>query len=110
MTALLTIREGGNADENRSGLLQGDAIRNITGNARRSNIVGFTISSGYCNGAFEAGNSTNYIVDQNINEKGYVLNFNASRSVPTGSENRSINIKIEVWELESINGINIWGE
>ena len=102
--------EGGNADENRSGLLQGDAIRNITGNARRSDTVGFTINRGYCNGAFEAGISTNHIVEQNINEKGYVLTFNASRSVPTGSENRSVNIKIEVWELESINGINIWGE
>ena len=102
--------EGGNADENRSGLLQGDAIRNITGNAIRSATVGFSITAGYFQGAFTSAGERKTVLGVDNNNKGYELRLDVSKVVPTGSEDRPVNIKIEVWELESINGINIWGE
>lgn len=102
--------EGGNADENRSGLLQGDAIRNIVGNAYRSVTVGFSIDAGYFQGAFTSAGKRETVLGIDNNNKGYELRLDVSKVVPTGSEDRPVNIKIEVWELESINGINIWGE
>ena len=102
--------EGGNADENRSGLLQGDAIRNITGNAIRSATVGFSITAEYFKGAFTSAGEKKTVLGVDNDKKGYELRLDVSKVVPTGSEDRPVNIKIEVWELESINGINIWGE
>lgn len=102
--------EGGNADENRSGLLQGDAIRNIIGNAIRSATVGFSITAVYFKGAFTSAGEKKTVLGVDNNNKGYELRLDVSKVVPTGSEDRPVNIKIEVWELESINGINIWGE
>ncbi len=103
--------EGGFADENRNGLLQNDAIRNITGSIWSiSREFGY---SGGGNGVF-----TKYTQDYS-GQYAYPnpdwgdcrgIDFNASLQVPTGSENRSTNIKVELYELISINGINIWGE
>ncbi|MEI0551238.1 hypothetical protein R4K89_13130 [Brachyspira intermedia] len=99
--------EGGLADENRSGLLQQDAIRNITARAGDILCAGVVSTSGAWyydlinNGSCDTYNQTT---------KRVWLTLDVSRQVPTSTENRPINIKIEVWELVSINGINIWGE
>ena len=99
--------EGGLADENRSGLLQQDAIRNITARAGDILCAGVTSASG----AWYYDLINNDSADiHNQTHKRCWLTLDVSRQVPTSTENRPINIKIEVWELVSINGINIWGE
>lgn len=72
--------------------LQGDAIRNITGEAGYTSVGGLLQQAGYiANGVFKAGTGTSYrpIGDTYA---GYTLAFDASRVVPTASENRPRNI------------------
>ena len=71
------------------GVLQGDAIRNITGNFP----LGVDSWSGFT-GAFYMGNHGNQLVSDDDGHKSYATFFNASRVVPTASENRPINIAV----------------
>lgn len=107
-TGAFERHEGGFANESRSGLLQGDAIRNITGVVDSD----YQIFAPYTFGVFQAkivGGSGSGTA-RSENTQGWVDGFDMdiSRVVPTGSEDRSINILKETWELESINGVSIW--
>lgn len=97
-TGAFERHEGGFANEGRNGLLQGDAIRNITGKIKALDtpVIGvFSEVDGKAKwGGIEFDTKT--------------ITFNASTVVPTGSENRSINILKETWELKTINGVSIW--
>lgn len=114
-TGAFERHEGGFANEGRNGLLQGDAIRNIIGRTGWGNYE-FLLqlhSLGVLT-ASKIGNQ-NFIYQATPDPepqilKGDTVSIDVSRQVPTGSENRTINIKKETWELVSINGINIWGE
>ena len=107
-TGAFERHEGGFANEGRNGLLQGDAIRNITGVVDSD----YQIFAPHTFGVFQAktvggaGSGT----ARGQNTQGWVDGFDMdiSRVVPTGSEDRSINILKETWELESINGVSIW--
>ena len=78
---------GGNADS--IGVLQGDAIRNITGN------VGTVISTG-TDGAFRIRQNYYYIAGaDNAYGSGYSY-MNVSLQVPTATENRPINYAVNV--------------
>lgn len=107
-TGAFERHEGGFANEGRNGLLQGDAIRNITGVVDSD----YQIFAPHTFGVFQAktvgGAGSGTARDQNT--QGFVDGFDMdiSRVVPTGSEDRSINILKETWELESINGVSIW--
>ena len=71
------------------GVLQGDAIRNITGNV--TSIYG---RSNIANGAFNLDRAYEAIdYDKGANMAHY--SFNASRVVPTANENRPINIAVK---------------
>lgn len=107
-TGAFERHEGGFANEGRNGLLQGDAIRNITGVVDSD----YQIFAPYTFGVFQAkivGGSGSGTA-RSENTQGWVDGFDMdiSRVVPTGSEDRSINILKETWELESINGVSIW--
>ena len=71
------------------GVLQGDAIRNITGDFP----LGVDSWSGFT-GAFYMGNHGNQLVSDDDGYKSYATFFNASRIVPTANENRPINIAV----------------
>lgn len=101
--------EGGFADENRNGLLQGDAIRPII--ARKWSMTATNNGTPDVYGAFVANLAGQYPqTNGGINEnfKSFILYLDIGKVVPVGSEDRSINIKIELYELESINGVSIW--
>lgn len=107
-TGAFERHEGGFANENRSGLLQGDAIRNITGII--NGFYSFSRTNAFF-GALYWFSEANKAQNSNIllNIPSFVdIGFDASKVVPTGSENRSTNILKETWELESINGVSIW--
>ena len=107
-TGAFERHEGGFANESRSGLLQGDAIRNITGVVDSD----YQIFIPQTVGVFQARTvgGTGSATGRAPNPAGYVDGFDIdiSRVVPIGSEDRSINILKETWELESINGVSIW--
>lgn len=101
--------QGGNSNENRNGLIQGDAIREISGTiawVTRGIFYKYQVT-----GAFYVEDRIPQYAYQSINNPQDGLRdavyFKASKQVPTGSENRSINLLKETWELVSINGINI---
>ena len=101
--------EGGLADENRNGLLQGDAIRPIPAN-KWSMVTTINGVPDVC-GAFTSQSAAQYPqTNGGMSEgfKSFRLNLDISKVVPVGSEDRSINIKIELYELKSINGVSIW--
>lgn len=88
-----TVMNTGGATGDNVGSVQGDAIRNITGN------LGMTVSNG---GLFEPG--TTYGAFTGVNFRGFAqfntsgswvyprdISFNASNVVPTGGDNRPIN-------------------
>ena len=68
------------------GVLQGDAIRNVTG----SFPMGVDSWSGY-EGVFYQGNHANHLVGDDDGTKNYSTYLNLSRSTPTANEIRPIN-------------------
>ncbi|MGX2947339.1 phage tail protein [Frederiksenia canicola] len=79
--------DGRNIDAGRAlGSHQGDAIRNIT-----ASVMGMHL--GNINGALSRGDRSGVYHDGGTGHKGY-LNFDASRVVPTASENRPRNIAL----------------
>ena len=107
-TGAFERHEGGFANEGRNGLLQGDAIRNITGVVDSD----YQIFAPYTFGVFQAkivgGSGSGTARGENTSNWVDGFDMDISRVVPTGSEDRSINILKETWELESINGVSIW--
>ena len=99
--------EGGFADEARNGLIQDYAIKRLTGECslQYSSIYNFYNKGVY---SWFIGNEHVYSVANGQNSTTY-FTFD-SNNVCNGSDNevRVKNIKIEIWELESINGVNIW--
>lgn len=78
---------GGNSAE--LGVLQEDAIRNITGEI---NIEVRSVTSKYADGVFYIGQNTDYGDDSEGNwGEGFRAKFDASRVVPVAKENRPIN-------------------
>ena len=71
------------------GELQGDAIRNITGEI---NVEVRSVASKYAYGAFYIGQDTDVGDDREGNwGEGFRAKFDASRVVPVAEENRPIN-------------------
>ena len=107
-TGAFERHEGGFANEGRNGLLQGDAIRNITGVVDSDYQIFVPHTFGVFQAKTVGGSGSGTARGQNT--QGWVDGFDMdiSRVVPTGSEDRSINILKETWELESINGVSIW--
>lgn len=89
--------EGGNANEARTNGVQGDAIRNIVGEC--GNYGNGTGSDYYSSGAMYVRNYAD-ISGESEDTQGVssIYGFDASRVVPTGSENRPINRLIRVWK------------
>lgn len=74
------------------GVVQGDAIRNITGSAYSYNGSG-VFTKVHFTGAFYTGNAVTYAYSAELNSNGCnQIIFDASRIVPTAEENRPINI------------------
>ncbi len=99
--------EGGFADEARNGLIQNYAIKKLTGEC---SLQYLNIYSFYSKGVYSwcIGEQHEYSI--NNGQKGTTyFSFDSDR-VCNGSDNevRVKNIKIEIYELESINGVNIW--
>lgn len=111
-TGAFERHEGGFANEGRNGLLQGDAIRNITGGASwaNNNFLVLAQSEGalysYKKGALNFIYPT--MQDDQPGQRTDSVAIDSSKVVPVGSENRSINILKETWELKTINGVSIW--
>jgi len=95
--------EGTNANESRSSGMQNDVIRNITGKVGESDGgTGFVnYSSGY-NGCFNTSDKTDYFRPTSnyvtLYNRAKYITFNASSIVPTGSENRPINMLMRIWK------------
>lgn len=89
--------EGGNANEARTNGVQGDAIRNIVGECGNyGNGVG---SEYYSTGAMYVRNYDGVSGESEATQGvSSIYGFDASRVVPTGSENRPINRLIRVWK------------
>jgi len=73
------------------GSKQSDAIRNMTG--AYGSIVGWHTSSYSVSGVYFTGSSGSYITNGSYGSGGHV-HFNASRQVPTGSDNRPTNVQM----------------
>lgn len=86
--------EGTLAAEGRSGGVQGDAIRNITGGSGTGALIGdaSTLSGAFAGAASSARATTGSTYGTTT------FNFDASREVPTATENRVKNRLIRVWE------------
>lgn len=86
---------GRGVDAGRSlGSAQGDAIRNITGEATRTGTYGLLgTDAGNVTGCFELGTATSGIVG-NGSGAGRWLAFDASNVVPTADENRPRNVAL----------------
>ena len=82
---------GGNADS--IGVLQGDAIRNITG-LQNDNVATSTYSSGALYSVYN--NSTGRLYTGGNSGRRVNIYFDASRVVPTAEENRPINYAINI--------------
>ena len=87
--------EGTLAAAGRSSGVQGDAIRNITGSFG-PNATNNAASAQAANGAFGLSTGTNGRAADGGTSR--VYSFDASRVVPTASENRVLNRLIRVWE------------
>ena len=72
------------------GIMQGDAIRNVTG----SFPMGVDSWSGY-EGVFYQGNHANHLVGDDDGYKSYSTYINFSRGTPTANEIRPINIAVK---------------
>ncbi|MDR0507540.1 MAG: tail fiber protein [Dysgonamonadaceae bacterium] len=87
----LPLKEGGNSAD-KVGSSQGDAIRNITGSF---NVHGRGTAFTGVSGTFGRTNNDGTASDYGSNDRGStVVNFDASRTVPTGGENRPKNIYV----------------
>jgi len=85
-----TCNTGGATGDN-VGSCQVDAIRNITGSARMNGTYGLVLNGTMTSGAFEAGTvRANGPAASGTNFSD--LNFDASNIVPTGNDNRPINV------------------
>lgn len=95
--------EGNNANEHRTNGVQYDAIRNITGKvgATDANTGPVNYIDGY-NGCFNTSDKTNFRRSTNyydtLTNRAKYITFDASSVVPTGSENRPINMLIRIWK------------
>lgn len=108
-TGAFERHEGGFANESRSGLLQSDAIRKITGEIGQLYVVPneYIVTTGVFDKNFwQQKSSINWIESGNLGTG--TISIDSSKTIPTGSENRSTNILKETWELKSINGVSIW--
>lgn len=108
-TGAFERHEGGFANESRSGLLQGDAIRNITGDIGQLYVVPneyVFVTGVFDKKSWSPKNNINWINSGNLGAG--TISIDSSKTIPTGSEIRSTNILKETWELESINGVSIW--
>lgn len=108
-TGAFERHEGGFANESRSGLLQGDAIRNITGDIGQLYVVPneyVFVTGVFDKNIWSPKNNINWINSGNLGVG--TISIDSSKTIPTGSEIRSTNILKETWELESINGVSIW--
>ena len=76
------------------GELQGDAIRNITGSYTGYEF-GATDGGWQFDGALYATNDSGYRGNENSEDRAIRLRLDASRTVPTASENRPINIAVK---------------
>jgi hypothetical protein len=88
--------EGGRASAFESGQ-QGDAIRNITGQAGGLDDGMETGLSG----PFYDGGGHAYDAQSQGSGSGWKLRFDASRVVPTAEENRPVNYTIRIWKRTS---------
>ena len=79
------------------GVLQGDAIRNITGNHRR---ITWPSNNRYTEGAFRVENYGTSQAWTGGSESAVWLYFDASRVVPTANENRPVN-KAVYWLIKA---------
>lgn len=77
-----------------TGAAQGDAIRNITGHASEGATTAFLSTAAILSGAFTSGASRVNLVSTFPNEGGYDLMFDASRVIPTATENRPANVAL----------------
>ena len=84
----LLKNNGGNTGNN-VGSYQKDAIRNITG---KIDGVGLSAATG-ASGAFKGISSSN-LAPNHISAAGGAFNFDASRVVPVGSDNRPVNVYV----------------
>ena len=75
------------------GVLQGDAIRNITGSYTGYEF-GATDGGWQFTGALYATNDSGYRGNENSEDRAIRLRFDASRAVPTSNENRPVNIAV----------------
>ena len=76
------------------GVLQGDAIRNITGSYTGYEF-GATDGGWQFTGALYATNDSGYRGNENSEDRAIRLRFDASRAVPTSNENRPVNIAVK---------------
>lgn len=91
---------GGTIDSNRNfETLQNDAIRNITGNLGNGGADAFGIFyPPACGGAFSSTNAyLRYPGISGGNDRGTLASFNASRVVPTATENRPYNFNVKMF-------------
>ena len=104
--------EGGFADENRNGLLQNSAIKKFTGWTNPTLYIGdWRAGTEHASGIFKLVQGRNSGLGPGSLGYTFGIEIDASLQVPTSNnETRSTNIKVELYELVSINGINIWGE
>lgn len=108
-TGAFERHEGGFANESRSGLLQSDAIRKITGDIGQLYVVPneYIVTTGvFDKNIWQQKSSINWINSGNLGTG--TISIDSSKTIPTGSEIRGTNILKETWELKSINGVSIW--
>ncbi|EGW52002.1 hypothetical protein HMPREF1022_00970 [Desulfovibrio sp. 6_1_46AFAA] len=74
------------------GALEGDAIRNITGEYNEYQTVGSVAGYGFTNGVFTTGRDYERVMGGSSAGAAHSLMFDASRVVPTAPENRPLNL------------------